>query len=316
MATALVTFAATGCTRPLTRGSPSTPTTASTATPATASTATPATGEAPIVVAAAGDLVCPPGRATTPWSCRHGSVSDRLVADDAVTWFLALGDLQYDRGDLASFQTAYGPSYGRLKARTRPAPGNHEYATPGAAGYYAYFGEQAGDPRAGYYAFDAGRSWRIVALNSNCWVVSCNVGSAQEQWLRATLAADPRPCTLAYWHHPRFSSGPHGDNVAVAALWDALEASGAEIVLAGHDHGYERFAPQTGARAPDPDGIREFVVGTGGASHYERGAPRPNSEVRATVFGYLRLTLATSGYSWQLVGEDGDVLDEGSGACH
>ena len=140
----------------------------------------------------------------------------------AVQHFLALGDLQYENGELASFQSAYEASYGRFKAKTKPAPGNHEYNTASASGYYTYFGAPAGDPTKGYYSFDVGTTWHIVALNSNCSVVSCAAGSAQEQWLRADLAASTRPCTIAYWHHPRFSSSSRGNDTSVDPLWHAL----------------------------------------------------------------------------------------------
>jgi len=244
-------------------------------------------------------------------------VSDRIVTDPSVTWFLALGDLQYENGALASFETAYDASYGRLKAETKPVPGNHEYNTAGATGYYTYFGTTAGDPTKGYYSFDVGSTWHVVALNSNCAAVACAAGSAQEQWLRADLAAaSTRPCTLAFWHHPRFSSNEHGDDPTVAPFWDALSNAGAELVLNGHDHGYERFEPQSPAAAPDPNGIREIVAGTGGRSLYAFGAPHANSAVRDAAFGYLRLTLGDRAYSWQFVNESGVVTDSGTGTCH
>jgi hypothetical protein len=195
-------------------------------------------------------------------------------------------------------------------------PGNHEYETTDAAGYFEYFGAAAGDPRHGYYSFDVGPSWHVVALNSNCGVVACDAGSRQEQWLRDDLVENARPCTIAFWHHPRFSSGPHGNDATVGPLWDALEEHGADIVLSGHDHGYERFAPQTSAAVADPNGIRQFVVGTGGRSLYPFDTPRANSAVRISAFGYLLLTLGTDAYGWSFVGEGGTVVDSGSGTCH
>jgi hypothetical protein len=169
-----------------------------------------------VSIAAVGDMVCPPGAATTANECRQQQVASQLAADASVA-----------------------------QAKTRPVPGNHEYATAGATGYYTYFGTAAGDPTKGYYSFDVGTKWHVVALNSNCSVVSCAVGGRQEQWLRADLAASGRPCTIAFWHHPRFSSGTHGDDSDVAPLWSALDDGGAELVLTGHDHQYERFDPQT-----------------------------------------------------------------------
>jgi len=287
-----------------------------------AGSATPSTGLEPpptegVTVAAAGDAACPPGSAVTAATCHQMVVSDRIVTDPSVTWFLALGDLQYENGALASFETAYDASYGRLKAETKPVPGNHEYNTAGATGYYTYFGTTAGDPTKGYYSFDVGSTWHVVALNSNCAAVACAAGSAQEQWLRADLAAaSTRPCTLAFWHHPRFSSNEHGDDPTVAPFWNALSGAGAELVLNGHDHGYERFEPQSPAAAPDPNGIREIVAGTGGRSLYAFGAPHANSAVRDAAFGYLRLTLGDRAYSWQFVNESGVVTDSGTGTCH
>lgn len=268
------------------------------------------------VVAAVGDMVCPPGSAVTATTCRQQSVSDLVANDAAVTALLVLGDLQYDNGELANFQAAYEPSYGRVKAKTKPAPGNHEYNTPGAPGYYTYFGAAAGDPAKGYYSFDVGTTWHVVALNSNCSAVACSPGSTQEQWLRADLAATARPCVVAFWHHPRFSSGSHGDDTTVAPFWDALGQYGAELVLSGHDHDYERFASQLPSGAADPNGIRELIVGTGGKSLGSFGAPKQNSAVRISTFGVVKLTLGTSAYSWQFVNEAGTVLDSGAGTCH
>jgi Calcineurin-like phosphoesterase/Iron/zinc purple acid phosphatase-like protein C len=270
-----------------------------------------------VTVAAAGDAVCAPGSAVTATTCRQMAVSNRILLDRSVTWFLALGDLQYETGDLASFRTAYDGSFGRLKAKTKPAPGNHEYGTAGATGYYNYFGALAGDPTKGYYSFDVGSTWHVIALNSNCTAVACAAGSAQEQWLRADLAAaSARPCTLAFWHHPRFSSNEHGDDGTVAPFWNALRTAGAELVLNGHDHGYERFAPQTPGAVADRNGIREIVAGTGGRSLYAFGPPHANSVVRDETFGYLRLTLGRNKYSWQFVTQAGTITDSGTGTCH
>jgi 3',5'-cyclic AMP phosphodiesterase CpdA len=243
-------------------------------------------------------------------------VSDILVSTPGITDFLGLGDLQYENGELANYQSVYDPSYGRIKAKTHPAPGNHEYGTAGAAGYYQYFGAAAGDAAKGYYSFDIGTTWHVVALNSNCGTVSCAAGSAQEQWLRADLAASARPCTIAFWHHPRFSSGStHGDTPSVAPLWDALAQDGAEVVLSGHEHVYERFAPQSPTGAPDANGVREFVVGTGGKSRYGFGTVKANSAARVQSFGVLELTLGSDSYTWQFVNDAGSVLDTGTGVC-
>ena len=230
------------------------------------------------------------------------------------------GDNAYEHGTAAEFAACYAPSWGRHRERTRPAAGNHDYLMPGAAPYFAYFGAAAGEPGRGYYSYDIG-DWHVVVLNSNCWAVAgCHAGSVQERWLRADLAAHPARCTLAYWHHPRFSSGPHGGDVAVAPLWQALYEAGAEIVINGHDHIYERFAPQDPSGAPDAArGIRQFVVGTGGRSLYSvRGTPAATSELRnSATFGVLKLTLHAEGYEWEFVPVAGGAFtDRGSGVCH
>jgi calcineurin-like phosphoesterase family protein len=232
---------------------------------------------------------------------------------------LALGDLAYPTGTADQFRNCYDPVWGSFKNRTYPVPGNHEYMTAGAAGYYAYFGAAAGDPTKGYYSYDLGR-WHIVALNSNCDAVGgCDAGSPQEQWLRADLAKHPAACTLAYMHFPLYSSGEHGNNPEVRPLWQALYDFNAELVLAGHDHDYERFAPQdANGKLNQNRGIRQFVVGTGGASHYHVGAPEPNSEIHNdTTFGVLELVLHPGGYDWTfLPAGDGTFADRGSGICH
>jgi len=228
----------------------------------------------------------------------------------------ALGDNAYVSGTATEYANCYDPTWGRHKARTKPAPGNHDYATAGAAGYFGYFGAVAGDPTKGYYSYDLG-DWHVIALNSN---LSMSVGSTQEQWLAADLAASTKSCTLAYWHHPRFSSGTtHGSDSRSQAIWQDLYNAGAELIVVGHEHNYERFAPQTPAGVADPArGIREFVAGTGGESHYPFGTPIANSEVRnSTTFGVLKLTLSAGAYSWAFVPVAGSTFtDSGSGTCH
>ena len=268
-------------------------------------------------LAAAGDIACAPGATTTDSRCRQAATA-ALLKRLAPTAVAALGDVQYEKGSLSAFRGSYARTWGRLGSRVRPAPGNHEYATRGAAGYFAYFGAAAGPASAGYYGYDLGR-WRIIALNSNCENVSCAQGSRQQRWLARQLASHPRRCVLAYWHHPRFSSGPHGDQPAVAPLWHTLYRGGADIVLSGHDHDYERFAPQDAAgRADSGKGIRQFVVGTGGHSLYRLGPPHPNSVRRnGSTFGVLLLTLRSDGYDWRFVPERaGSFTDRGSGRCH
>ncbi|MGH2416500.1 MAG: metallophosphoesterase family protein, partial [Microcystaceae cyanobacterium] len=226
---------------------------------------------------------------------------------------------QYPAGALSDFNTSYDPTWGRVKEIAHPVVGNHEYGTSGASGYFSYLGTAAGDPKKGYYSYDVGR-WHLIALNSNCQEVGgCGVGSPQEKWLKADLAAHPAKCTLAYWHHPRFSSALHGNNRAYDAFWQDLYAAGAEIVLNGHDHDYERFASQTpSATADSKRGIREFVVGTGGKSLYPFLQVQPNSEVRDNeTYGVLKLTLHSNGYSWQFMPVKGKTFtDSGRGVCH
>lgn len=269
-------------------------------------------------IAAVGDMACAPGGAVTATTCRQMQVSDDLVADTEVTELLALGDLQYEVGALSAFQTAYEASFGRLKSITKPVSGNHEYGTSGAAGYYTYFGAAAGDPTKGYYSYDIGTLWHVVVLNSNCTIVSCAAGSTQEQWLRADLAAaTDRPCVLAAWHHPRFtSSTSHTNDPAVAPFWDALQDFDADLVLNGHVHNYERFDVQLPSGVADRAGIRQIVVGTGGKSQYGFAAAQPNSLVRFRSFGYLKMVLGDLNYSWQFIDEAGNVLDSGTSACH
>ncbi|MFN2637960.1 MAG: Ig-like domain-containing protein, partial [Gemmatimonadaceae bacterium] len=195
-----------------------------------------------------------------------------------------LGDNAYQNGSASDFANCYNPTWGRHLARTQPSPGNHDYQTQSASGYFGYFGARAGDPTQGYYSYDIrssdGGVWHIIALNSN---IARDATSAQIQWLRADLqsASDAGTvCTIAYWHHPRFSSGYHGNDATEAAFWDALSQYNAEIVLNGHDHDYERFAPQApDGTANDATGIREFIVGTGGADLRVLGTLKPNSQV-------------------------------------
>jgi hypothetical protein len=198
-------------------------------------------------------------------------------------------------------------------------PGNHDYHTARASGYFRYFGAAAGNPAKGYYSFDLGE-WHLIALNSNCSDVGgCERGSAQVRWLRADLAAHASArCTLAYWHHPLFSSGVHGSNATYTAFWNELYAAGADVVLVGHDHDYERFAPQTPTGVLDTRrGIRQFVVGTGGRGLRRFKTIRSWSEVRdSTTFGVLRLALRPAGYAWRFVPAVGSFTDSGTGGCH
>ena len=274
------------------------------------------------VVMAAGDIACRPGSAVTATQCRQGPVSDLLLQTPGPTRVLPLGDEQYNDGQYADFlgAGAYDATWGRVKSISRPVPGNHEYHVAGAAGYFDYFngpGEPsgpAGERGKGYYSFDLG-TWHLIALNSE---IGTTVGTDQGRWLKSDLAATSQPCVLAYWHEPRFTSGPHRAALWVAPLWTALHGARADIVLNGHDHDYERFAQQDPAGNADPKGIREFVVGTGGAEQYPAISLQPNSEVFGnTTFGVLELTLGRSSYSWRFVPEAGGTFtDQGSGRCN
>jgi hypothetical protein len=228
----------------------------------------------------------------------------------------ALGDNAYPDGSASDYTSWYDPTWGLYKARTRPCPGNHDYHISGATGYFNYFGTLAGPSGQGYYSYDLG-DWHIISLDSE---ISMSVGSAQEVWLRADLAANTKSGTLAYWHRPRFTSGTvHGNATDTQPLWQALQDYGADIVLSGHVHNYERFAPQNASGVADPvRGIREFVVGTGGALLYASGTPIANSEVRNdNTYGVLKLTLGLGTYSWQFVPIAGQTFtDAGSGVTH
>ncbi len=248
-----------------------------------------------------------------------GAEATAKLLDKIPGTIFTAGDNSNDSGTASEYANCFNPAWGRHKARIRPAVGNHDYLSPNAAPYFAYFGAAAGDPNKGYYSYDVG-SWHVVVINSNCSKAGgCKAGSPQEQWLKADLAAHPSKCTLAVWHHPRFSSGQQGNYVSMQDIWQALYTAGAELVINGHDHVYERFAPQDPSGRADPSrGIREFIVGTGGASHNPFKSPIANSEVRIKdVFGLLKLTLQAGSYSWQFVPEAGKTQsDSGSTACH
>ncbi len=286
-----------------------TPTPAPTPTPTPAPTPTPSPAGPGAVLVGAGDIA----------SCglTGDTATAKLVSGIAGTVFAA-GDEAYESGTAAEFKDCYDPTWGPFRSRTYPVPGNHEYVTSGASGYFDYFGARAGPSGKGWYAYNVG-SWRIYALNANCGQVGCDTHSEQEAWLRADLANSPHACVLAYWHQPRFSSGEHGNDPSVAAFWDDLYAAGAEIVINGHDHDYERFAPQTPSGVADSaSGIREFVVGTGGASLRAFSTIRANSQVRnSATHGVIKLTLSATGYTWQFIpAGSGTFKDSGSGTCH
>jgi len=286
-----------------------------------AALAGPAAAAAPdegVTVYAAGDIA----RCAYPDPAYSGAADTAAtvaagLAQDPRAVVLALGDLTYPRGAAREFTDCYAPTWGRFKDRTWPAPGNHEYYTPGATPYFAWWGERAGR---GYYSFDLG-GWHIVSLDSN---LAAAQHAAQLDWLRADLAAHPAHCTLAYWHHPLYSSGGHGSVPKMHDAWKVLYDAGAELVLSGHDHDYERFAPQDADGRLDPArGIRQFVVGTGGAYPTPFLLTVPHSEVRdSNRTGVLRLRLYPGGYGWEFVESTRlysfgvAPADHGSAACH
>jgi hypothetical protein len=253
--------------------------------------------------------------------CRDlsGAEATAKLLDAIPGTVMAVGDLAYPDGTKENFE-CYDRTWGRARSRTRAAAGNHEFHLAGATYYFSYFGTSAGNPKTGYYSYELG-AWHIIVLNSECLEVGgCGAGSPQEKWLRADLAAHPATCKLAYFHKPLFSSGgTHGDDPQFKAFWEALYQAHADVIVNGHDHDYERFAPQNPSGEADPEhGIREFVVGTGGKNHRPFHAPDANSEVRnADTFGVLKLTLRGRGYDWNFVPEAGkSFTDSGMGTCH
>ena len=296
-------------------------------------------GDTGVVIAAAGDIACDPAYPTfnngagSINDCHEKATSD-VIGQIKPVAVLALGDIQYVHGTASNYAASYNPTWGRYKDITYPAIGNHEGGEGGTnKAYFDYFGSRAGDRTKGYYSYDLG-AWHVVVLNSNCGEYSfngshdmCEKGSDQEIWLQQDLAAHPNECTLAYFHVPRFASGLDQHNDAnsdhtLVYLWDDLYASGVDVILNGHAHEYERFAPMNPAGQSDPErGIREFVVGTGGDNDDNRfGAVVPNSEVRINnSFGVLQMTLHNSSYDWKFVNDGSPGAtnnDSGTASCH
>jgi acid phosphatase type 7 len=273
-----------------------------------------------VKVVAIGDIACQPGIAPTAKRCQHAATSDLVPA--AAKKILLLGDNQYSRGELTSYQGSFDQTWGRHMSRLVPVLGNHEYQTKAATGYFTYFGEKAGDPAKGYYSTNVG-SWHVLAINTNdnCRRIPCDEGSEQLAWVREDLEKNKaKKCTVALFHHPRWSSGEHGDNPNIDPLWRALAAGGVDLVLAGHDHDYERFAPRNADGARDDEGgMRSFVVGTGGIGFRGFGdALSEHSEVRQNdTFGILQLSLSATGYAWEFLPIAGSTFeDKGKGRCH
>jgi acid phosphatase type 7 len=253
-----------------------------------------------------------------------GAEATAKLIDKIPGTVFAAGDLAYEKGTYEEFENCYQPTWGRFRDRTKPSPGNHEYVGSVASGYFRYWGAQAGDPEKGYYSFDLG-SWHIISLNTNCEIRAlggCGEGSPEEVWLKKDLAEHPKACIIAYGHHALFSSGissKHARHEELRAFWKDLYAAHADLVLAGHEHSYERFAPQDpSGHADSEDGIRQITAGTGGRSHTFLGFAMPNSEVRnADTFGVLKLTLSPTKYKWEFIPEAGGQFhDSGEGSCH
>jgi hypothetical protein len=265
------------------------------------------------VVAAVGDMACEPGAAVGK-SCQQKAVSDKILADPAIGTVLALGDLQYQTGTLGAFRGSYAPSFGRLMSKTRPIPGNHEYRTPGAAGYYDYFGSRAGDRTKGYYSFNLG-TWHIIALNSE---KDIGATGAQLAWLRADLKAHPNKCVAAMFHRPRWSGGKeHGDSTTVAPFIQALYNANADLVLTGHDHDYERFFPLNPAGVRDnARGIVQIVSGLGGRSQYAVTPRAITAAANDSTYGYTHLVLHHGSADISYVSAVGSFSDSSKLTCH
>lgn len=287
----------------------STPLPTATASPTPTATITASPTPTPAALVVAGDIaVCGlPG----------ADLTAKLIENIPGPIFTA-GDNSGDEGSAAEYKRCFGPTWGRFKDRIHPAMGNHDVMTDAGTPYYAYFGEAAGKPGEGWYSYDYA-DWHIVVLNSNCNDVACGKNSAQVNWLVSDLEAHPAQCTLAVWHHPRWSSGLSGSDGRMSPAYRALHAAGADVLISGHDHDYERFAPLDPEGKPDPaKGIRQFVVGTGGSELRPFAAILPQSEAHiALVNGILKLTLYPDRYSWQFLPVEGKTeTDEGEGFCH
>jgi hypothetical protein len=269
-----------------------------------------------VPVYAAGDIAaCKSGLPQESGAARTAAIIAAGMAADTDAVVLTLGDNTYPVGLLREYVNCYHPTWGQFKARTYPSPGNHEYYTPNAVGYYAYFGDAAGPGRRGFYSFTVG-SWQVISLNSN---LKPQEHQAQIAWLKEELARSRAKCTLAYWHHPVYSSGGHGSDKRMQDAFAVLHAAGADLVLASHDHNYERFAPQDAEGNEDAErGIRQFVVGTGGARLTPIGFRKFNSEVSDnSTHGVLRLSLKEAGYEWEFIPVENDGFsDRGAALCH
>lgn len=241
-----------------------------------------------------------------------GIAQTARIAEGIDGQILLAGDLAYSQGSMSDYLRCFDPIWGEFRRRWRPAPGNHEYETPGAAGYFQYFGPAAGNGFRSFYAFRTG-DWQVLMLDSN---IPAGLGSQQYDFVRSELSASNLTCTLAVWHHPVFSSGPNGPISVMRDVWRLLQEHGADVVVTGHDHLYERFGKQDIDGRSDPRGIREFIAGTGGAQLYDFMRITPNSQVRIKSYGVLRLTLSPASYEWAFIDATGAIADSGTDSCH
>jgi Calcineurin-like phosphoesterase len=288
------------------RGGASTPTTPSNPLPpAPTGPTVPTSG--PEVFVGAGDI---------GWCNSQAPEQTARLLDGIGGKIFAAGDLAYMSGSADDFRKCYDPAWGRHKFRTFAVPGNHEYQSPGAAPFYDYFQSNiAGAYGTGFYSYPVG-DWHVVALNSNWDFVPVGSGSVQAQWLRADLAMNTNKCTLAYWHHPLFTSGPNGEQTPMRDIWRILYDANVDVVVNAHDHLYERFAPQDPDGRPDPArGVREFVAGTGGAALYQPVKKSVNSEAIISEYGVLKFTLQAGAYQWEFIPVSGPG-DSGTASCH
>jgi hypothetical protein len=269
-----------------------------------------------ITIYAAGDIAdCSKTKAADSVAAKTAALIATQLASDKTAVVLTLGDHTYPVGLLSEFHDCYEKTWGQFKDRTHPAPGNHEYYTPEAAGYYGYFSEPNDPERRSYYSIDIGK-WHVVSINSNLRDAAF---AAQLDWLKKDLAQHPAKCTLAYWHHPVFSSGGHGNNTFMKPVWKILEDADADVILSGHDHDYERFAPQNiDGQRDETHGMREFIVGTGGARLTPLLFGKVNSEVsNNNTFGVLKMVLKENSYEWEFLPVAGSSFaDHGKGECH
>lgn len=272
--------------------------------------------EKSVTIYAAGDIAdCRKMPAAESHAAETAALIATRLANDKNAAVLTVGDHTYPVGLLSEFYDCYDKTWGQFKARTHPAPGNHEYYTPEASGYYGYFTEPNDTGRRSYYSVEIG-TWHVVSLNSN---LREHAYAAQLAWLKEDLAKHPATCTLAYWHHPVFSSGGHGNNSFMKETWKILEDANADVILSGHDHDYERFAPQNvSGERDDQYGMREFIIGTGGAYLTPMFLRKENSEIRNnTTFGVLKMVLKEDSYEWEFLPVAGSTFtDRGSGKCH